>query len=197
MIYFKNFPKVQYDVFRDGKQYTLVNTTKRFAPIKSLLNNAVLYYPYKIRDGQRPEIVSHIMYNTTDYDWIIILFNTILDPYYEWPLSYNEFNQFLENKYGSIAASTQTIKEYRMIVTPYEKLYDGTVIEEDSLVIDHDTYLNLEDFKRKIVYAYDYEVQLNDKRKNINILDKVYIPQLLKEKEKIFDVIKPEQVFNL
>jgi hypothetical protein len=73
-----------------------------------------------------------------------------------------------------------------MITVPGQKLLDGTVIQEQSLIIDHDTYLSLPDYQRKVVYAFDYETQLNDKRIEIQIVDKIYIPQILAEKDRVF-----------
>lgn len=185
-IFFQDFPKIEYDFWKQGKYITITNTTKRFAPLKEILNKSILYYDYEIGANQRPDTVSHMIYGSVDYEWILFMFNEIFDPYYQWPLSYNEFKSYLEVKYGSVEASTQLIKEYRYITTPYQKLDDGTIIQERSLVIDQSYYSTLPDYERKIIYAYDYEVEKNNSRSRIKLLDPVYLPQINAEKQKIF-----------
>jgi hypothetical protein len=162
------------------------NILRRFTPLSDVLQNATIYYPYTIKNGQRPDIVSFIMYKTVDYDWLLLMFNSMLDPYYSWPLFYDEFNAFLEDKYGSVEASTQQIYQYQKIVRNWTKLYDGTILPEKTLVIDETTYNSLPATNRKLVFAYDYEHDLNESRRQIQIIDSVYIPQIMQEKAKIF-----------
>lgn len=184
--YFKDFPIIDYNFQRRGTLIKTVNTTKRFTILHKVLDNITLYHQYLIKEGQRPDIVSDLLYNSVDFDWLILMVNQRFDPYYQWPLFYNEFNQYLEDKYGSVSASTQLVKEYRMITVPYQKLYDGTVINEQSLVIDHDLYLTLPDYERKLVYAYDYEFNLNESRRKIKVLSSAYLSQITNEKSDIF-----------
>jgi len=40
--------------------------------------------------------------------------NRVVDPYYDWPLDYNDFNAFIEKKYGSLETAIKTIVEFRI-----------------------------------------------------------------------------------
>ena len=66
--YFRNFPIIQYDAFRTGNLVTTTNITKRFNVLEKVLNRSIIYYNYTIRDGERPDIVSHKMYGSVDYN---------------------------------------------------------------------------------------------------------------------------------
>jgi hypothetical protein len=185
-VYFKEFPKLQYGFRPDlDKTMTMVNILRRFRPVREVLERAVIYYTYDIKDGERPDIVSHKIYETVDYDWIILMFNMRFDPYYSWPLSYEEFNTFLKKKYGSVESSTQTIHHYEQIIQAKSVQWNGNVIPERSLVIDSTVYAQLPADQRRIVYCYDYENDRNEKRRTIKLVDSTYIPQILEVKKKI------------
>jgi hypothetical protein len=187
MIYFNNFPQINYSMDKSKDTNLVTNIFNRFAPLETVLKQSLVYYPYFIEDGETPEIVSFKMYDTMDYHWIIMMFNQIHNPYYQWPLSYDQFNSFLEYKYGSMEASTQQIHHYEYIIQQKERLYDGTIIEEKSLIVDEDMFNTLDFSERRIVYNYDYELNLNESKRKIQILDSIFIPQILQEKAIIFN----------
>ena len=62
--FFKDFPLIKYDAFRSGILIDTINTTKRFSFLQKIMENATLFYPYIIKDGQRPDIVSDLIYGT-------------------------------------------------------------------------------------------------------------------------------------
>ena len=54
------------------------------------------YLEYTIRDEERPETIAQRVYGRSDYHWIILLFNEILDPYFNWPMSMHEMEKHME-----------------------------------------------------------------------------------------------------
>jgi hypothetical protein len=75
-------------------------------------------------------------------------------------------------------------------------LADGTVVPERTVKIDQTTYNSLAGDTlqgetgfvkvRKEVSAYQYEQDLNDERRNIKLLDEVYLPQILSAVRGVF-----------
>ena len=61
------------------------------------------YLEYTIRDEERPETIAQRVYGRSDYHWIILLFNEILDPYFNWPMSMHEMEKHMEGIYGGKA----------------------------------------------------------------------------------------------
>ena len=61
------------------------------------------YLEYTIRDEERPETIAQRVYGRSDYHWIILLFNEILDPYFNWPMSMHEVEKHMEGIYGGKA----------------------------------------------------------------------------------------------
>lgn len=93
---------------------TVVNniiTSIRFKEAAS--RQDVVYYPYTIAEGERPDIIAYNYYGDERYAWLVLLANNIVDPYYQWPLSTTEFNDFIVDKYGSVAAAQEQVAFYR------------------------------------------------------------------------------------
>lgn len=61
--------------------------------------SGTLFEPYTILDGDRPDTLAHKIYGRSDLHWIILLFNEIIDPYYEWPLTQKQMEEYMNYKY--------------------------------------------------------------------------------------------------
>lgn len=105
--YFENFPITQYS------NTNIVDITKRVALLESVSKNPYAFYPYEIDVYERPDQFSYRYYQDPYQSWLVYLTNKIVDPYYEWYLSENEFIEFLEKKYGSVYDAQSKIKYYR------------------------------------------------------------------------------------
>ena len=52
-------------------------------------------------DGETPEIVADKFYNDSELYWIILMANEMIDPRFDWPLSYVNLLNYVDNKYGT------------------------------------------------------------------------------------------------
>lgn len=179
--YFKAFNEIVYD----GK--TVKNILLRFRIRELIENRSAVYYTYNVVDGERADIIAHKYYGDPRLDWLIWLTNDIFDPEYDWPLSYENFINFIKEKYGSIPAAKSETHHYEWILTPWKKLHDGTIIEERTVTVDKTTYDTLDPSERREVTAYDYEERLNNDKATIKILDEKYASSLVREVEGAFD----------
>lgn len=98
--YFTNFPITEYQ----GKQVR--NITNRSKIRDNLLADPYIYLPYTIADGEKPETIAQLYYGSVDDTWIVLLANDITDPYYDWPLSDEEFDQYFIDKYSEFSGKT-------------------------------------------------------------------------------------------
>ena len=194
--YFKPFPKIDYDIKKNGQSTALTNITLRFKVQEALLSQSAVYYDYRVQEQDRPDIVAELYYQDSTLDWLILIVNDIIDPQFEWPLDQFSFDKFIRTKYGSLSEARGTVHHYEKILNAQSVLADGTVIPERTVNIDQTTYNSLvgdtlegeEGFVsvRKEVTAYDYEENLNDERRNIKILDEVFVPQILSAVRGVF-----------
>lgn len=105
--YFEKFPVTTYS------NTQVVDITRRVAALDRVVSNPYVYYPYEITTNERADQLSSRYYNDPFRSWIFYLTNKITDPYYEWYLSENEFNNFLVKKYESLDNAYRKVKYYR------------------------------------------------------------------------------------
>jgi hypothetical protein len=107
MNYFNKFPLINYN------GHTAVNLLTRAQLSKSTKSDKTVFYPYTIRDYDRADNLSENYYDSPDYSWLIWMTNDMIDPYYDYPLSDDDFEAYVKDKYGSIAEANRKIKYYR------------------------------------------------------------------------------------
>jgi hypothetical protein len=104
MKFFEYFPKVDYC------SNPALNIMVR-GKVESLLRERIdNFYPFTVKEGQRADIISTIYYGSSEFTWLIYYSNNMYDPRQDWVLEYEEFNQYLKRKYGSIE-ETQVIND--------------------------------------------------------------------------------------
>jgi len=183
--YFRNFPFVSYDIDGDGISQVVQNPLVRFKIVEKLKNSKFLYQEYIIEEESASEI-SFKFYGNETLDWVIYVTNNIIDPKYDWPLGYRDFNNFIIKKYGSVEnasreTTTDNIHHYEWIVQQQQVLFDGTKIPEKRLIIDKAKYDTLPVSERDIVRNFEYEQRLNDDKRNIKLLREEFLQQFLSE----------------
>jgi hypothetical protein len=177
--YFKNFPTVNYDIKKNDKLQVLTNLTVRFRIQEALQNKVTVMYDYNVKEGERPDIIAHKYYKDSTLDWVILLVNNIIDPHFEWPLDSLSLDSFIREKYGSVANAQSQVHHYEKILRRQSVAFDGTVIPEKSIYVDQETYNTLSASDRKVVTNYDYEINLNEQKAIIKILDKKFITNII------------------
>ena len=123
--FFEKFPTITY------ANTTAVDITKRITMLDIASSNPYIYYPYEITSDERAEQFSNRYYSDSYKSWILYISNKIIDPYYEWYLTQEQFQQFIIKKYGSIENSNK-IKFYR---NSYENVPNISVSFYDALPI--------------------------------------------------------------
>lgn len=191
MKYFNSLPKVIYND-KNNIKTSYTNLMARASVIPSLLNNLLVFYQYDIRDEDTPEIVAYKYYGDMDRFWIVLYCNQMMDPQWDWPLSSRKFEKYVLEKYNNTLDNTHHYEEVTTITNA-----SGVVLSKDTRTLSEDDYntlpynytnsyeLNGESFNvnitRNAVTNYNYEINLNESKRNIKILNKDYAPQLERE----------------
>jgi len=201
--YFNYYPKVVYNLNDKNILDTIVNLTTNFNFIGDIVNNSSVYYEYTIADGDTPEIISYKLYSDPFYHWIILKINNIVDIKTQWPCDYDTLIQNIESYYSQFAGVGETGLEwamtnyksyYRIETKTYEGIIENTV---EKYEIDSATYaslststtqytlpdnviMTLEISKERKTY-YDYELELNEQKRNIKVLKNEFINPVKQE----------------
>lgn len=100
MKYFENFPVINYQ----GRRVRDISRRSSF--LTAVQNNPYLYYPYTVKANERAEDIANAYYGSVDYVWLVYLANNIIDPYHQWPMDENTFNDYLVDKYTEQSGET-------------------------------------------------------------------------------------------
>jgi len=202
MLYFNSFPLVVASDYKNNA-ILLTNLMARVDIIPSLLKNPLLFYSYDLQESDRPDILAHKYYDDSNKYWMVLYANEIMDPLYDWPLTSQQFDAYLKNKYSEAAGgdafvlsyTTSTVQEYRKIVTTYDSTSLETTIK--TVVVDLTTYNSItavsttqtfssgasvtRTLSKSAVSIYDYELELNEAKQNIKLINSTYSNQLEKD----------------
>ena len=189
--FFSNYPRIAYDI--SGTNSTVpdynvaVNLLIRNKLKTAVENDVAVYYPYIVPEGMRPDVLSFQYYGDTIYTWAIYLMNNIIDPYWEWPLSYKDLREYLIDKYGSIETAKSQIHHYEYTARARaEKTGTSDPVPAYKLEIDYQTYTETAVDEREIIYSYGYEQDLNETKREIQLIDVAYIQSVQEEARGLF-----------
>ena len=208
MLYFNTFPLVIASDYKNNA-ILLTNLMARVQVIPSLLRNPLLFYSYDLKESDRPDIIANKYYDDSNKYWMVLYANEIMDPLYDWPLTSQQFDAYLKNKYSAAAGgdafvltyTTSTVQEYRKTITTYDSTSLETTVK--TVVIDLTTYNTItagsttqtfftinngistntgtsvtRTISKTAVSIYDYEIELNEAKQNIKLINSSYSNQL-------------------
>jgi hypothetical protein len=105
--YFEKFQTINY------ANTVVRNITQRAVVLNTVYNSPLIYYPYDIQQGERPDNIADRYYKDQYMGWILNLTNKVVDPYYDWYVDETTFNDFIIKKYGSLVNATTKVKYFR------------------------------------------------------------------------------------
>lgn len=106
--YFNKFKTTDYN------NYKAVDITQRTKILDAVYSNPFVYYPYDMIEGDRADRIAEDYYNDPYASWLIYHSNKIIDPYFDWHMTNEEFNRYISKKYGSISVAQQKTKFFRV-----------------------------------------------------------------------------------
>jgi hypothetical protein len=196
MQYFDTLPKIIH-TNNNGISTIMTNLMARVSILPEILKNPMVYYKYDVQDGDTPEIVAHKYYDDPYRYWIVLFANKMLDPQWDWPLNSLQFNEYVNDKYGNTLSN---LHHYEKVITKTTRGTDEDQTVTESFTISGEEFVSLLyshpfgidpvrtfplstgvvdiTIQPTPVTNYDYELNLNESKRNINILNSKYVDQL-------------------
>lgn len=121
MSYFKELPNIQV-LNRTKNQVSndetlIVKNIFRRAKLREDISAITAAFEYYIiTENERPDEVAEKIYGDPELDWVILTTNNIINVQDEWPLTLDNFNNYMLEKYGSESAFTE-VRYYESIST--------------------------------------------------------------------------------
>lgn len=167
------------DSFTNPEFFVTKNLWRRNNILEEFKNKLFLFDEYIVQEGERPDIISHNLYDNGFYDWTILIANNITNYHEQWPRTQQSLREYVLQKYDNPYA----IKQYE---TTELKNSDGQIIVPAGLVVP-DTY-NVSYYDNGSLVStnpvtsisyFDYEVRLNEEKEKIQIIKPQYIEQFV------------------
>jgi len=204
--YFSQLPNFEY-ISRINER----KSNSDYLPVKNLFRRGVIredifsdfmtFTKYKIEGNDRPDAVAYKIYGDEDFDWIILAANNIINVRDEWPLSQNDFHNYLIEKYGDETYldnikhyETEEIKDSKgKIFIPKGKIVDSTF---KFTFLDSGTNRLVEVSPIQGISYRTYEERLQDDKRNINLLEPKYINMILDDIETVLEYEPSSEYIN-
>ena len=190
--YFRQLPQLDYPSLSNDRKsaydYQLVkNLFKRAVLRDDVFNDVTNFEKYSVEGDERPDQVAYDFYRDSGLDWIILTTNNIIHVRDEWPMSNRDFLTYLNEKYTSEELSNVHHYETREIRDESNTLIQpaGVRVKSDYSVtyVENDTVKT--ESSIKMINFLEHETNLNDAKRNINILKPDYVEIFLRDIKEI------------
>ena len=199
MAYFQELPNILYPSLLPSRnkvesRIVVKNIFKR-AKLRTDVDQAITSFNYyDIKEGIRPDMVAQELYDNAELDWVVLISNNITNVRNEWPLSHNDLQEYMLDKYGS-ETNVAGVHHYetRKIVDEYNR-----VVIPAGLEVDANFSFKYKNYSNSIVTVnpvsaitnYQYEVKLNDQKRRIKTLKPTFLSAFISEHREIMNYDK-------
>ena len=188
--YFRYYPQTQY-AFANGS-FTIEKSVKNISLKTSLINNLSQNDPYSflrytIREDEKAEDIADFYYDDPAMSWLVYFANNIVDPYTQWPKTYENFTEYFRKKYASQALPTGTDAiVWGQDTTRTDNIVHWKKTDDETILISPDSYIRAQTFNGDFVAGdwtavrrFDYEMEENEELRNIILVNTSYAPTVL------------------
>ena len=160
MSYFTNFGKILYDPVGDGNAKLVTDIMSRVRVRANMKKEVVMLDQYDVKENETPEIVADKHHGSSYYHWVVMLLNDISDVNHDWVKSTRQLQKYLLSKYTEI----------QLTETHHYEISQTSGDTTTKIEVENATYPSA-----SIVTNYEYEVALNDSKRQINLLRNDYL----------------------
>ena len=201
--YFRQLPELDYPSLDNNRTsvydfQTVKNLFKRAIVRNDIFDEITAFTKYSVEGDERPDQIAYDFYKDSGLDWVILTTNNIIHVRDEWPMSNRDFLTYLNEKYSSEQLSNIHHYETKIIRDSNGKLIQPeglTVPEDHSITFIDNGVLRTETQITEFTFL-THETNLNDAKRNINILKQSYLNAFLEDFENIMEYKESRQFIN-
>ena len=197
--YFRQVPNFEYvSRIAESKNISDYIQVKNFFKKGSLrpdiFQELAFFEKYQIQGNDRPDNVAEDFYGDPTLDWVILLSNNIVNIQSEWPLLQDDLDRYLVEKYGDYDVLYNGIHHYE---TSEIKNSQGVTIVPSGLEVSSPYTVSYYDYLTSLqidtgnisvpVTNYEYEIKLEDAKRNIFLLKKEYLGIITNDMSEIME----------
>ena len=205
-----------------GDYINIKNIFRRTKLKDYLAGNVSLFNKYVIEDGERPDTIAENLYGSSQYDFVVILVAGITNINQQWPVQDYQIYDIALSKYGTETKmnevhhyKTYEIKDSlgRQILPPNLIVDDKFKIDGSSLrygsnrftliseagnrqLDDKNEYTVATDKIAKPVTNFEFEVDENEKNREIDVLQRGYLTTFVNDMRDILRYDRHSRYIN-
>ena len=198
--YFKQLPDLDYPSLRNDRNsaydYHLVkNIFKRALMRDDVFDEVTAFTKYSVQGDERPDQVAYKFYGDSGLDWVVLTTNNIVHVRDEWPMGNQDFLTYLNDKYTAQELSNVHHYETEIIRDSKGRLIqpEGLTVPEGHSVSFLDNGVLRTESKIKLFNFLQNEIDLNDAKREINILKERYLALFLEDFGNVMEYKKSSQ----
>ena len=196
MAYFQELPNISYPSLLPAN-----NKIEDRIPVKNIFRRSKLrtdvdqsitaFNYYYVKESYRPDMVAEEIYNDSELDWVVLTSNNITNVRDQWPLTHNDLNNYMLEKYGS-EENILGIRHYetKKIVDEYNR-----IVMPAGLEVDADFTFQYKNYSNSMITVnpavavtyYDYEVKVNEDKRKIKILKPEYLSVFITDHQNLMN----------
>ena len=201
--YFRQLPDLDYPSLSNDRKsaydYQIVkNIFKRAVLRDDIFDEVVAFTKYSVVGDERPDQVAFDFYGDSGLDWVVLTTNNIIHVRDEWPMGNQDFLTYLNDKY-----TDQELSNIHHYETDLLRDSSGKLIHPKGLKVPSDYSISFLDngvlrTESKITsFTFlENETNLNDAKRNINILKTSYLDLFLDDFAEIMDYKQSKQFIS-
>ena len=199
--YFRQLPNLNYPSLKNDRtsayDYQVVkNIFKRAVIRNDIFDEVTAFTKYSVVGDERPDNVADNFYNDSTLDWVVLTTNNIVHVRDEWPMGNQDFLTYLNGKYTEAELANIHHYETKVIRDSNGKLIQpsGLTVPADHSISFVDNGVLREESSLTSFTFLEHETNVNDNKRNINILRSEYLNFFLESFEEIMEY-KPSKQF--
>jgi hypothetical protein len=192
--YFSKVPDLNYvsrlPDSRIGDYVKVKNLFKGVRLRDDILQDLTVFEKYQIQGDDRPDNVAYSFYGDSTLDWLVLKCNNIINIQSEWPMTQEDFDRHVIEKYETYDSLYNGIHHYETIEIKNSK---GVVMVPEGLQVPSDwtytffdsamgqhlsslkEYNTVQNNPVVSVTNYDYETKIENEKRNIYLLKRGYV----------------------
>ena len=198
--YFRKLPDLDYPSLVNDRNsvydYQIVkNIFKRAVLRDDIFDEVTAFTKYSVQGDERPDQVAYRFYKDSGLDWVVLTTNNIIHVRDEWPMGNQDFLTYLNDKYTAQELSNVHHYETEIIRDSKGRLIqpEGLTVPAGHSVSFLDNGVLRTESKVKLFTFLQNEIDLNDAKREINILKERYLALFLEDFGNVMEYKKSSQ----
>ena len=201
--YFRQVPRLDYPSLTNDRQsaydfQTVKNLFKRAVMRDDVFNQVIAFEKYSVQGDERPDQIAYDFYGDSGLDWVILTTNNMIHVRDEWPMGQQDFLTYLNEKYTAQELSNVHHYETKIVRDSRGRLIqpEGLIVSEGHSVTFLDNGVLRTESSLTLVSFLDQETNLNDNKREINILSSEFLTIFLDDVKNIMKYEESSQYIS-